>query len=106
LAAAMSGGRSFKKRLNRVTAEDDRSTRLWSSVKAARGADRSLRLQISLEPSGGIRDDGIHRAGLGKQVQLERLPKGFETLQIGSPYPVHVSARLQQLAAAVDLRMN
>ncbi|MEY9121182.1 nicotinate phosphoribosyltransferase [Bradyrhizobium yuanmingense] len=35
---------------------------------------------------------------------LERLPKGFEGVQIGTPYPVHVAARLQQLATAVDLR--
>jgi nicotinate phosphoribosyltransferase len=40
------------------------------------------------------------------RTQLERLPRGFEGLQIGSPYPVRVAARLQQLAAAVDLRMK
>jgi nicotinate phosphoribosyltransferase len=38
------------------------------------------------------------------RTQLERLPRGFEGLQIGSPYHVHVAARLQHLAAAVDLR--
>lgn len=38
--------------------------------------------------------------------QLERLPKGFESLQACSPYPVHVAASLQQLAAAVDQRMK
>ena len=38
--------------------------------------------------------------------QLERLPEGFEALKIRAPYPVHVAARLQQLAAAVDLKMK
>jgi nicotinate phosphoribosyltransferase len=38
--------------------------------------------------------------------QLERLPKGFEAPQIGSPYPVHVAARLHELVAAVDLRLT
>lgn len=40
------------------------------------------------------------------RTQLERLPRGFEGLQIGAPYPVHVAAGLQRLAAAVDLRMK
>ncbi|MCW1990789.1 nicotinate phosphoribosyltransferase [Bradyrhizobium diazoefficiens] len=40
------------------------------------------------------------------RTQVERLPRGFERLQTGSIYPVHVAARLQQLAAAVDLRMT
>ena len=38
--------------------------------------------------------------------QLERLPEGFEALKIRAPYPVDVGARLQQLAAAVDLKMK
>lgn len=38
------------------------------------------------------------------RTEMERLPRGLEGLQTGSPYPVHVAARLRQLAAEVDLR--
>jgi nicotinate phosphoribosyltransferase len=38
------------------------------------------------------------------RTQLQRLPRGFESLRSGSSYPVQVAAPLQQLAAAVDLR--
>jgi nicotinate phosphoribosyltransferase len=40
------------------------------------------------------------------RTQLERLPRGFEDLHTGLLYPVHVAVRLQQLAAAVDLKMK
>lgn len=40
------------------------------------------------------------------RTQLERLPRGFQGLQSRSSYPVHVAARLEQLAAAVDLKMR
>ncbi len=38
--------------------------------------------------------------------QLARLPDGFERLQPSPSYPVHVAARLQQMAADVDLRIK
>jgi nicotinate phosphoribosyltransferase len=38
------------------------------------------------------------------RTQLQRLPRGFESLRSGLSYPVQVAAPLQQLAAAVDLR--
>ncbi|WP_316179775.1 MULTISPECIES: nicotinate phosphoribosyltransferase [unclassified Bradyrhizobium] len=38
------------------------------------------------------------------RTQLGRLPRALEGLQVGSSYPVHVAARLRELAAAVDLK--
>ena len=44
--------------------------------------------------------------GLENKEFIRTRTEGFEALKTRAPYPVHVAARLQQLAAAVDLKMK